>query len=130
MEIAPRVAQAAMESGVAAHPIEDFEAYRQKLSQFVYRSGQVMRPVFERAREEPKRVVFAEGEEERVLRAVQTVLDERLAQPILVGRPAVIERRLERFGLRLKVGRAVERSEERRVGKEWGSTCRSRGVPC
>src|SRR3546814_3190814 len=82
MEIAPRVAQAAMESGVAAHPIEDFEAYRQKLSQFVYRSGQVMRPVFERAREEPKRVVFAEGEEERVLRAVQTVLDERLAQPI------------------------------------------------
>jgi malate dehydrogenase (oxaloacetate-decarboxylating)(NADP+) len=108
MEIAPRVAQAAMDSGVAVHPIEDFEAYRQKLSQFVYRSGQVMRPVFSRAREEPKRVVFAEGEEERVLRAVQTVLDEKLAKPILVGRPDVIERRLERFGLRLKIDRDVE----------------------
>ncbi len=108
MEIAPRVAQAAMDSGVATHPIEDFDAYREKLSQFVYRSGQVMRPVFARAREEPKRVVFAEGEEERVLRAVQTVLDEKLARPILVGRPEVIERRIERFGLRLKLERDVE----------------------
>ncbi|MDF1791306.1 MAG: NADP-dependent malic enzyme [Thalassobaculaceae bacterium] len=108
MEIAPRVAQAAMDSGVAARPIEDFDAYRQKLSQFVYRSGQVMRPIFAKAREEPKRVVFAEGEEERVLRAVQSVLDEKLAKPILIGRPDVIERRLERFGLRLKVGRDVD----------------------
>jgi len=108
MEIAPRVAQAAMDSGVATHPIEDFDAYRQKLSQFVYRSGQVMRPVFARAREEPKRVVFAEGEEERVLRAVQTVIDEKLARPILVGRPEVIERRLERFGLRMKLDTEVE----------------------
>ncbi|WP_420562013.1 NADP-dependent malic enzyme [Thalassobaculum sp.] len=108
MEIAPRVAQAAMDSGVAARPIEDFDAYRQKLSQFVYRSGQVMRPIFAKAREEPKRVVFAEGEEERVLRAVQSVLDEKLARPILIGRPDVIERRLDRFGLRLKVGRDVE----------------------
>ncbi|MEQ8587489.1 MAG: NADP-dependent malic enzyme [Thalassobaculaceae bacterium] len=108
MEIAPRVAQAAMESGVASRPIEDFDAYRQKLSQFVYRSGQVMRPVFAKAREEPKRVVFAEGEEERVLRAVQSVLDEKLAKPILIGRPEVIERRIERFGLRLGVGRDVD----------------------
>ncbi|WPZ34240.1 NADP-dependent malic enzyme [Thalassobaculum sp. OXR-137] len=108
MEIAPRVAQAAMDSGVAVRPIEDFDAYRQKLSQFVYRSGQVMRPIFFKAREEPKRVVFAEGEEERVLRAVQSVLDEKLAKPILIGRPDVIERRLDRFGLRLKVGRDVE----------------------
>ena len=108
MEIAPRVAQAAMDSGVAVRPIEDFDAYRQKLSQFVYRSGQVMRPIFSKAREEPKRVVFAEGEEERVLRAVQSVLDEKLAKPILIGRPEVIERRIDRFGLRLKVGRDVE----------------------
>ena len=108
MEIAPRVAQAAMDSGVAVRPIEDFDAYRQKLSQFVYRSGQVMRPIFSKAREEPKRVVFAEGEEERVLRAVQSVLDEKLAKPVLIGRPDVIERRLDRFGLRLKVGRDVE----------------------
>ena len=108
MEIAPRVAQAAMDSGVAVRPIEDFDAYRQKLSQFVYRSGQVMRPIFSKARELPKRVVFAEGEEERVLRAVQSVLDEKLAKPILIGRPDVIERRVARFGLRLKVGRDVE----------------------
>lgn len=108
MEIAPRVAQAAMDSGVAVRPIEDFDAYRQKLSQFVYRSGQVMRPVFAKAREEPKRVVYAEGEEERVLRAVQSILDEKLAKPILIGRPDVIERRIERFGLRLKVGRDVD----------------------
>ncbi len=108
MEIAPRVAQAAIDSGVAARPIEDFDAYRQKLSQFVYRSGQVMRPVFAKAREEPKRVVFAEGEEERVLRAVQSVLDEKLARPILVGRPEVIGRRVERFGLRMRVGRDVD----------------------
>jgi malate dehydrogenase (oxaloacetate-decarboxylating)(NADP+) len=101
IEIAPRVAQAAMDSGVAARPIEDFTAYRERLSEFVYRSGQVMRPIFERARAEPKRVVFAEGEDERVLRAVQTVVDERLAKPTLIGRPDVIARRIEKFGLRL-----------------------------
>ncbi len=108
MEIAPCVARAAMESGVATRPIEDFKAYRQKLSQFVYRSGQVMGPVFAKAREAPKRVAFAEGEEERVLRAVQSVVDEGLAQPILVGRPEVIERRLDRFGLRMRIGRDVD----------------------
>ncbi|NQW11784.1 MAG: NADP-dependent malic enzyme [Alphaproteobacteria bacterium] len=108
MEIAPRVAAAAMASGVAARPIEDFAAYRQTLSQFVYRSGQIMRPIFEKARSEPKRVVFAEGEQERVLRAVQSVLDEKLAQPILIGRPEVIEERIKRYGLRMKLGRDVE----------------------
>jgi malate dehydrogenase (oxaloacetate-decarboxylating)(NADP+) len=105
MEIAPRVAQAAMDSGVAARPIEDFVAYRERLSEFVYRSGQVMRPVFEHARADPKRVVYAEGEDERVLRAVQTVVDEKLAIPTLVGRPEVIGRRIEKFGLRLIEGR-------------------------
>ena len=108
MEIAPRVAQAAMDSGVASRPIEDFVAYRERLSEFVYRSGQVMRPVFEHARADPKRVVYAEGEDERVLRAVQTVVDEKLAIPTLVGRPDVIGRRIEKFGLRLIEGRDYE----------------------
>jgi malate dehydrogenase (oxaloacetate-decarboxylating)(NADP+) len=122
MEIAPRVAKAAMDSGVASRPIEDFTAYRQNLSQFVYRSGQVMRPVFAKAREEPKRVAFAEGEEERVLRAVQSVVDEGLAQPILVGRPEVIERRLARFGLRMRIGehfRVVDPTNDERYELYW-----------
>ena len=108
IEIAPRVAEAAMTSGVATRPIEDFEAYESALSEFVYRSGQVMRPIFERARSEPKRIAFSQGEDERVLRAVQTIVDEGLAQPILVGRPEVISRRVERFGLRLQHGRDYE----------------------
>lgn len=108
MEIAPRVAAAAMDSGVASRPIEDFTTYRQTLSQFVYRSGQIMRPIFEKARSEPKRVVFAEGEQERVLRAVQSVLDEKLAQPILIGRPDVIEERVKRYGLRIEIGCDIE----------------------
>jgi malate dehydrogenase (oxaloacetate-decarboxylating)(NADP+) len=102
--LAPAVAQAAMDSGVAARPITDMEAYRERLSQFVYRSGLVMKPVFERARSDRKRVVYAEGEEETVLRAVQTVVDERLAFPILVGRPSVIEMRIEKLGLRIRPG--------------------------
>ena len=108
LEIAPAVARAAMDSGVATRPITDFDAYKQKLAQFVDRSVQVMRPVFRRAKSDPKRVVYAEGEEERVLRAVQTVLDEGLARPILVGRPKVIERRIEKLRLRLKPGENVE----------------------
>ncbi|AHC73894.1 3-ketoacyl-(Acyl-carrier-protein) reductase [Candidatus Endolissoclinum faulkneri L5] len=108
IEIAPRVAQAAMNSKVATRPIKDFSAYRQKLSQFVYRSGQVMHPIFSKARELPKRVVFAEGEEERVLRAVQSILDEKLAYPILIGRPDVIENNLAKLGLRLKIGCEVD----------------------
>jgi malate dehydrogenase (oxaloacetate-decarboxylating)(NADP+) len=94
-----------MDSGVATRPIDDLVAYREKLSQFVFRTGLVMKPVFDRARSDLKRVAYAEGEEETVLRAVQTVVDEGLARPILIGRPAVIEMRIERAGLRLKAGR-------------------------
>ena len=102
--IAPAVAKAAMDSGVATRPIADFDAYREKLLQFVYHSGILMKPIFSAAKAEPRRIVYAEGEDERVLRAVQVVVDEGLAKPILVGRPAIIERRIERFGLRLKPG--------------------------
>lgn len=105
--IAPAVARAAAESGVATRPIADLHAYALSLQQFVYRSGTFMKPLFQMAKEaqsEVKRIVYAEGEEERVLRAVQVVVDERLARPILVGRPAVLEKRIEKFGLRLKLG--------------------------
>ncbi|MDI3299929.1 MAG: NADP-dependent malic enzyme [Burkholderia multivorans] len=107
VKIAPAVAQAAMDGGVATRPIEDMEAYKQHLQQFVYHSGTTMKPIFQIARaapEEKKRVVFAEGEEERVLRAVQIIVDEKLAKPILIGRPAVIEHRIQRYGLRLTPG--------------------------
>ncbi|MFN3514865.1 MAG: NADP-dependent malic enzyme [Phenylobacterium sp.] len=106
--VAPAVAKAAMESGVAARPIADFDAYRRELERFAYRSGQLMRPVFARARESACRVAYAEGEDERVLRAVQTVLDERLAKPVLIGRPDVIAQKIGALGLRLKVGGDVE----------------------
>ena len=105
VKIAPAVAKAAMDSGVATRPIKDFDAYRDSLQQFVYHSGMIMKPLFAAAKEcKQRRIVYAEGEDERVLRAVQVVVDEKLALPILVGRPAVIERRIERFGLRLKAG--------------------------
>ncbi|SIT42028.1 NAD(P)-dependent malic enzyme; bifunctional: NADP-dependent malic oxidoreductase (N-terminal); phosphotransacetylase (C-terminal)) [Paraburkholderia piptadeniae] len=107
VKIAPAVAQAAMDSGVATRPIEDMEAYTQHLQQFVYHSGTTMKPIFQLARgvePEKKRIVFAEGEEERVLRAVQIVVDEKLAKPILIGRPAVIEQRIAKYGLRLVNG--------------------------
>ena len=107
LSIAPAVAKAAMESGVARRPITDFDAYARELEKFVYRSGQLMRPVFEIARRSKKRVVYAEGEEDRVLRAVQTVLDEGLAQPILVGRKAVIKERAAALGLRLDLSKQV-----------------------
>jgi malate dehydrogenase (oxaloacetate-decarboxylating)(NADP+) len=105
--IAPAVARAALESGVATRPIADLQAYADSLQQFVYRSGTFMKPLFQIAKSAPaelKRIVYAEGEEERVLRAVQVVVDEKLARPILVGRPAVLEKRIEKFGLRLKIG--------------------------
>src|SRR5690606_28010830 len=108
LEIAPAVARAAMETGVATRPIADFEAYRQRLREFVFRSGLIMKPVFARARNEPRRVIYAEGEDERVLRAVQAALDEGLAQPILIGRPAVVESRIARLGLRLRPDHDVE----------------------
>ena len=106
--VAPAVAQAAMESGVATRPIADVEAYRQSLSHFVYQSGLIMKPLFSAAKAQPRRVVYAEGEDERVLRAVQVVVDEGLARPILVGRPQVVEQRLERLGLRVRPGKEVE----------------------
>jgi malate dehydrogenase (oxaloacetate-decarboxylating)(NADP+) len=101
-KIAPAVAQAAMASGVATRPIVDFDAYRERLNQFVYQSGLIMKPVFEAAKQAPKRIVYADGEEERVLRAAQVVIDEGIARPILIGRPDVIEMRIERLGLRMK----------------------------
>jgi malate dehydrogenase (oxaloacetate-decarboxylating)(NADP+) len=97
-----------MESGVATRPIADFDAYRQHLSEFVFRSGLTMKPIFERARERPMRVVFADGEEERVLRAVEVLLDERLATPILIGRPEVVHGRIGRLGLHFSAERDVE----------------------
>ncbi|MBT9594620.1 MAG: NADP-dependent malic enzyme [Vitreoscilla sp.] len=106
--VAPEVAQAAMDSGVATRPIADMEAYRAGLARFVYHSSSVMQPVFDGAQQSPKRVVYAEGEDERVLRAVQIVVDERLAKPILVGRAAVIGERIRAFGLRLEAGRDFE----------------------
>jgi malate dehydrogenase (oxaloacetate-decarboxylating)(NADP+) len=107
LELAPAVAKAAMDSGVATRPIGDFAAYRQRLTQFVFRSGLVMKPLFDRARSDPKRVVYAEGEDERVLRAVQQVLDDGLATPIIIGRREVVSRRIERLNLRLKLGDGV-----------------------
>ena len=102
--IAPAVAQAAMDSGVAARPIADMDAYREQLQGFLYQSSMLMKPVFEAARRAPKRLVYAEGEDVRVLHAVQTVVDEGIAYPILVGRPAVIEQRIARLGLRIRAG--------------------------
>ncbi len=105
MKIAPSVAKAAMDSGVSTRPIQDMEAYIEKLQGFVYASGSIMKPIYAAAkRASKKRVCYAEGEEERVLRAVQIVVDERLAEPTLIGRPAVIAQRIEKFGLRLKEG--------------------------
>jgi malate dehydrogenase (oxaloacetate-decarboxylating)(NADP+) len=105
VRIAPAVAKAAMESGVATRPIKDWDAYRTQLEQFVYHSGNFMKPIFSTAkRAEKKRVVYAEGEDERVLRAVQVIVDEGIAKPLLVGRPNVLERRIERYGLRIKAG--------------------------
>jgi malate dehydrogenase (oxaloacetate-decarboxylating)(NADP+) len=104
VQIAPAVAEAAMDSGVATRPIENFGAYRDSLQQFVYNTGFIMKPLFAAAKQSPQRIVFAEGEDERVLRAVQVVVDEGLAKPILIGRPAVIERYIERHGLRIRPG--------------------------
>ena len=101
-QIAPAVAKAAMDSGVATRPITDFDAYRERLNQFVYQSGQIMRSVYAAAKKAPKRVVYAEGEEERFLRAAQQVVDDGIARPVLIGRPDVIEARIERLGLRLQ----------------------------
>jgi malate dehydrogenase (oxaloacetate-decarboxylating)(NADP+) len=106
MKIAPAVAQAAAESGVALRPITDMQAYRDKLQTFVYASGTTMKPIFTLAKlGQSRRVAFAEGEEERVLRALQVIVDENLARPTLIGRPPIIAQRVEKFGLRLREGR-------------------------
>jgi malate dehydrogenase (oxaloacetate-decarboxylating)(NADP+) len=105
VKIAPAVAKAAMDSGVATDPIKDFRAYVDKLNEFVYHSGLIMKPVFTAAKAAPKRVVFTEGEDERILRATQVIVDEGLAKPILIGRPAVVKRRIDRAGLRIKAGK-------------------------
>jgi malate dehydrogenase (oxaloacetate-decarboxylating)(NADP+) len=106
--VAPAVAKAAMDSGVATRPLADLEAYRESLSRFVYHSGVIMQPLFTAAKATPRRIVYAEGEDERVLRAVQIVVDEGLAKPMLIGRPQVIEQRLERLGLRVRPGKEFE----------------------
>ena len=108
LKLAPAVAKAAMDSGVATRPIADFGAYRERLNQFVFRSGLVMKPVFYRARRDPKRIVFAEGEERRVLQAVQVALDDALARPVLVGRREVVAKRLVELELRLRLGEDVD----------------------
>ncbi|WP_083700097.1 NADP-dependent malic enzyme [Acidihalobacter ferrooxydans] len=127
VQLAPAVAKAAMDDGVATRPLDDLQAYRQRLQSFVYHSGTLMKTVYESARQVPlerKRVVFAEGEQERVLHAVQTLADEGLVWPILVGRPAVIESRIKRYGLRLQQERdfaVVNPESDERYREYWGS---------
>jgi malate dehydrogenase (oxaloacetate-decarboxylating)(NADP+) len=104
VHLAPAVAKAAMDSGVATRPIEDFHAYKQSLEQFVYRTGLLMKPVFDAARRDPRRVVYAEGEQAVILRAVQNIVNEGLAKPILIGRPSVVSKRIEKLGLRIRPG--------------------------
>jgi malate dehydrogenase (oxaloacetate-decarboxylating)(NADP+) len=108
LQIAPAVARAAMRSGVAKRPIADFDAYRRELERFVFRSGQLMRPVFEAAKASPQRIVYAEGEDPRVLRAVQTLVDDGIARPILLGRREHITAKVREMGLRLDLGGAVQ----------------------
>ena len=106
MRIAPAVAKAAADTGVATRPIADMEAYIEKLNRFVFKSGLVMKPVFSTAKgAQAKRVIYADGEDERVLRAAQVVLEEGIAEPILIGRPHVIDVRLKRYGLRIRSGK-------------------------
>ncbi|MFZ0767235.1 MAG: phosphate acyltransferase, partial [Bradyrhizobium sp.] len=105
LRIAPAVAKAAMDSGVASRPIAKFEDYATQLERFAFRSGLVMKPLFAKAKTQPVRVIYAEGEDERVLHATQVVLEENVARPILVGRPSVVEARIKRFGLAIKAGK-------------------------
>ena len=105
LRIAPAIAKAAMESGVATRPITNFDEYTALLERFAFRSGLVMKPMFAKAKTQPVRVIYAEGEDERVLRATQVVLEENLARPILVGRPSVVEARIKRFGLSIRAGK-------------------------
>jgi malate dehydrogenase (oxaloacetate-decarboxylating)(NADP+) len=108
VHLAPATAKAAMDSGVATRPIKDLEAYREKLNQFLWKTGLVMKPIFDAAKSDPKRVIFSEGENEVVLRAAQSVVDEAIAMPILIGRPSVVEERIKKLGLRLVAGQDFE----------------------
>ena len=108
LRIAPAVARAAMDTGVAVRPIEDFGVYEEQLTRFIFRSGTIMKPVFETAKANPKRVIYAEGEDERILRAAQVALEDGIAVPILIGRPEVISSRIERFGLSIRPGKDFE----------------------
>ncbi|CCD40385.1 NADP-dependent malic enzyme [Candidatus Paraburkholderia kirkii UZHbot1] len=122
IKIAPAVAQAAMDSGVATRPIKDMDAYRETLGATVYRTGMVMRPVFAAAKAAPARIAFAEGEDERVLRAAQFVLLEKIAEPIIIGRPAVVEMRLKKMGSKLKPGvdfEVVNPEDDPRYQQSW-----------
>ena len=122
LQLAPAVAKAASDSGVATRPLADPAAYRQRLTEFVFRSGLAMKPVFDRARAEPKRVAYAEGEDERVLRAAQQALDEGFCKPILIGRPEIMKSRIASLNLRLAPGRDVEFIDpagDRRFGEYW-----------
>ncbi len=120
--VAPAVAQAAMDSGVATRPIEDMQEYKDKLSYFVFKSGLMMKPIFDKARSNPKTVVFAEGEDERVLRAVRTILDDKMATPILIGRPKVVKARIKKIGIDLKIDRdfqLVNPQKDKRFKEYW-----------
>ncbi len=108
LRIAPAVAKAAMETGVATRPIEDFTAYLDRLNRFVFRSGLIMKPIIQAATQDPKRIIYAEGEDERVLRAAQVLMEDNIARPILVGRPDVLQARCERFGLKIRPGEDFE----------------------
>ncbi len=108
LKIAPAVARAAEATGVALRPIADWDAYLDRLNRFVYRSGLVMKPIFAIARNSEKRVIFSDGEDERVLRAAQVLLEDKVCRPILIGRPSVIETRLQRFGLRIRPAQDFE----------------------
>jgi malate dehydrogenase (oxaloacetate-decarboxylating)(NADP+) len=124
LDIAPAVARAAMNSGVAICPIEDFDAYRERLMAFVFRSGLVMKPILERAQHHPKRVIYAEGEDDRVLRAVQAVVDDGLAKPVLIGRPRVVGKRIADLGLRIKAGQdftLVNPQDDPRYRRYWST---------
>jgi malate dehydrogenase (oxaloacetate-decarboxylating)(NADP+) len=130
VQIAPAVAQAAADSGVARRPIKDMEAYKQKLLAMVYHSGQLMSPLFTQAKRAPKRVIYADGEDERVLRAAQTVSDEKIAHPILIGRPSVINMRIKKMGLRLEAGKnfeIVDPEDDARFTESWTEYYRLKG---
>lgn len=122
MEIAPAVAKAAMDSGVARKPIKDLKEYKEQLTQYIFRSSMAMKPIFAKAKEDPKRIAYADGEDERILQGAQVALDEGIARPILIGRRRVVQTRLERLGLRMQIDRdfeLVDPEDDRRFNKYW-----------